>query len=143
MSEVYVVGFDGTPQARRAVDYAAHQAKLAGGEVHLVFVLEWSPYSFHTPEELSERHKRREEELERATAIVSPVVDELRGDGITADCEVRHGHAADLLCTIAGEKNASQIIIGRTGESPLAQRLLGGLVLSLAQMSPVPLTIVP
>ena len=143
MSEIYIVGFDGSPQARRAVDYAAKLAKRADAEVHLVFVLEWSAFSFHTPEELAERHKRREEELERAKAIVTPVMEELTADGVKADCFVRHGHAAELLCTAATERKASQIIIGRTGDSALAQRLLGGLVVNLAQISPVPLTIVP
>jgi len=143
MSEIYIVGFDGTPQSQRAVDYAGQLAKRADAEVHLVFVLEWSPFSFHTPEELAERHKRREEELERARAMVSPVMEKLKSNGVTADCLVRHGNVAELLCSIANEKKAAQIIIGRTGDSTLTQRLLGGLVVNLAQLSPVPLTIVP
>ncbi len=143
MTDTYLVGFDGTDQARRAVDYAAARAKLSGAHVCVVLVIEWSPYSFHTPEELAERHKRREEELDRAQAMVQPVVDELKGAGVDASSEVRHGNAGDLLCQIAGEKSATQIIIGRTGDSGLAQRLLGGLVLTLAQAAPVPVTIVP
>lgn len=143
MSETYIVGFDGTPQARRAVDHAATLAKSSGASLHLVLVLEWSPYSFHTPEELAERHGRREQELDRAHAVVQPVVDELTKAGLTVTSEVRHGNAGDLLCTIATDQNASQIIIGRTGDSALAQRLLGGLVITLAQAAPVPLTVVP
>lgn len=143
MKEIYIVGYDGTPQAKRAADYAGERAKRAGAELLLVYVLEWSPFSFQTPEELAERHKRREQELERATATVTPMVEALRKAGVSADCIVHHGHAADLLCRIAKEKDAAQIIIGRTGDSALAQRLLGGLALTLAQVSPVPLTIVP
>ena len=143
MSETYVVGYDGTPQARRAVDYAAERAKRARGRLHLVHVLEWSPFSFHTPEELAERHMRREQELARGRALLEPLVEELRGAGVEADCEVRHGHAAELLCNIATELEAAQIVIGRTGDSALSQRLLGGLALTLAQAAPVPLTIVP
>ena len=94
-------------------------------------------------EELAERHKRREEELDRAGATVQPVLDELKKAGVDASHEVRHGNAADLLCQIAKEKDATQIIIGRTGDSELAQRLLGGLVITLAQIAPVPVTIVP
>ncbi len=143
MSDFYIVGFDGTAQARRAVDYAASRAKKSGGKVQLVQVIEWSPYSFHTPEELAERHGRREQELERAKAMVQPVADELGKTGIEVDCQVRHGNAADLLCKIASELEADQIIIGRTGDSALAQRLLGGLAITLAQVAPVPVTIVP
>lgn len=143
MTDTYIVGFDGTAQSRRAVDYAAARAKLSGANVCLVLVIEWSPYGFHTPEELAERHKRREEELDRAQATVEPVVEELKKEGVGASCEVRHGNAADLLCQISKEMDATQIIIGRTGDSELAQRLLGGLVITLAQVAPVPVTIVP
>ncbi len=143
MTDTYLVGFDGTAQARRAVEHAAARAKQSGAHVCVVLVIEWSPYSFHTPEELAERHKRREEELDRAQAMVQPLIDELKSSGVDASSEVRHGNAGDLLCQLASEKSATQIIIGRTGESGLAQRLLGGLVLTLAQVAPVPVTIVP
>lgn len=143
MPDIYVVGFDGTDQSRRAVAHAATKAKTSGAQIHLVQVIEWSPYSFHTAEELAERHGRREQELDRARAICQPVADALKADGIEASCETRHGNAAELLCKIAEEKNADQIVIGRTGDSAFAQRLLGGLAITLAQVAPVPLTIVP
>ena len=143
MNDVLVVGFDDTEQAHRAVEFAAERAAKSGASLHLVFVVEWSPYSFHTPEELAERHKRREEELERANEIIAPIMKKLSDAGVTATCEARHGHAAELLSSIATEKNACQLIIGRTGGSSFAQRLLGGVAITLAQVSPVPLTIVP
>ena len=47
------------------------------------------------------------------------------------------------LCKIAEEKKAAQIFVGRTGDSALVQRLLGGLALTLLQIAPVPVTVVP
>lgn len=138
-----IVGYDGTASAKRAVHLAANQVKAGGGAIHLVHVLEWSPYSFLTPEELSERHKRREDELKRAKAIVQPVVDDLTAKGINATCEIRHGHAGELLCEIAEEKRARQIVIGRVGSTSIAARLMGSLALTLVQASPVPVTVVP
>ncbi|WP_373086020.1 universal stress protein [Sneathiella sp.] len=143
MSNIYIVGVDGAQQSSRAVDFAAALAKKSGAQIHLVQVIEWSPYSFHTPQELAERHGRREQELARALGMVQPLADKLIKEGITATCEARHGHVGDLLCKIATEKNAEQIIIGRTGDSALAQRLLGGVAITLAQAAPVPTTIVP
>ncbi|MEQ8710334.1 MAG: universal stress protein [Rhodospirillales bacterium] len=143
MSQTYIVGFDGTPQSGRAVEHAAAAAKKTGGKLHLVFVIEWSPYSFHTAEELAERHGRREQELDRAKESLQPVVDQLKGQGVTTEFEVRHGNAAELLCEIAKATPGSEIVIGRTGGSGLAQRLLGGLAMTLAQVAPVPITIVP
>jgi len=143
MSKTLIVGFDDTEQSRRAISHAAEDAKQSGAAVHVVHILEWSPYSFHTPEELAERHKRREEELERANALVQPVVDQLNKDGIKATCEIRHGNAAELLCKIADQQPGAQIVIGRTGDSGFAQRLLGSLAHSLVQVAPVPVTIIP
>ena len=143
MSDTYIVGFDGTEQSSRAIDLAAGRARSSGAQLHLVHVLEWSPYNFHTPEELAERHERREKELERADTTVQPVVDRLNKDGVTATREVRHGHAGDIICKIAEEKQAAQVFVGRIDDSALAQRLFGGLALTLLQIAPVPVTVVP
>ncbi len=143
MSDTYLVGFDGTDSSNRAIDFAASRAKMAGARLCVVHILEWSAYSFHTPEELAERHKRREEELERARAMVEPVAAKLKASGIETQTEVRHGHVGELLCTIAKETGAVQIFVGRTGDSVFTARLLGGLAITLAQASPVPVTIVP
>ena len=144
MTDTFVVGYDGSESSKRAVAFAAARAKTAGAKLHLVQVLEWSPYSFHTPEELAERHKRREQELDRANAIVEPAVAQLNADGHEASGESRHGNAGDLLCSIAEDMNAVQIVIGRTGGgASITTRLLGSLVISLAQGSPVPVTVVP
>lgn len=43
MSDKYIVGFDGTAQSRRALEYAANLAKKSGANVHVVLVIEWSP----------------------------------------------------------------------------------------------------
>ncbi len=143
MTDTFIVGFDGSDAAQRAVDFAAARAKLANAKLHLVQVLEWSPYSFHTPEELAERHKRREQELDRAQGIVQPVTDKLNASGVEATCEARHGNTAEVLSAIAADKTAVQIIIGRAGASGFAGRLLGSLPITLAQASTVPVTIVP
>lgn len=143
MPEIYIVGVDGSEQSHRAISYAAARAKAANAELHLVLILEWSAFSFHTAEELAERHKRREEELDRANTVIQPLANDLIASGINASTEVRHGHVGDLICQIAKEKDAAQIIVGRSGDSKLSQRLLGSLAITLAQVAPVPVTIVP
>ena len=56
MSDKFVVGYDGSVSARRALEFAVERAKVQGGTIVLAHVLEWSPYSFLTPTELEERH---------------------------------------------------------------------------------------
>ncbi|MDH4053723.1 MAG: universal stress protein [Rubrivivax sp.] len=143
MKQTWIVGYDGSDASHRAVAHAAEEAKAHGARLLLAHVLEWSPYSFLTPEELDERHKRREQELVRGRGVVQPAVDRLTEQGIDAACVVRYGHAGEILCEIAAETPAARIIIGRTGGSSLTHRLLGSLAINLAQAAPVPVTIVP
>ncbi|WP_127562651.1 universal stress protein [Nioella ostreopsis] len=144
MSHKIVVGFDGSESARAALSFAVEAARKTGGELLIAHVLEWSPYSFLTPTELEERHKRRGEELERAEkAILAPVVESVKASGVTVSTALRYGHIAETLVSIAKEEGADQIVIGRTGHSSLSSRLFGSVAGSLAQAAPVAVTIVP
>ncbi len=144
MSNRYVVAYDGSASARRAVDYAVERAKQSGAAIVLAHVLEWSPYSFLTPEELEERHKRRREEMERArTAVVGPLLEQLAKSKLEVTVEIRYGNITETLIALAKEVDAAQIMIGRTGQSTTIARLFGSVAGSLAQISPVPVTIVP
>jgi nucleotide-binding universal stress UspA family protein len=112
--------------------------------VVLVHVLEWSPYSFLSASELEERHKRRREELERAEkALISPVLEKLRAEGIEAESMIRYGHIAETICRISEEVGAVQVVIGRNGHTQLGSRIFGSVAGHLAQAAPVPCTIVP
>ncbi len=143
MVKTYIVGFDGTDPCNRAVDFAITCAAQQEGQVHLVHVLEWSPYSFLTQEELEERHARRQEEVARAEKVLQPVVDKLAKQGVKVSSEVRYGHSVEILCEIARELDAAQIFVGRRGRSKFAARLIGSVGMSLVQVSPVPVTVVP
>ena len=144
MSHKFVVGFDGSATGERALAFALDRAKAQGASLVIAHVLEWSPYTFLTPNELAERHKRRKEELERAeTAVLAPVVASLKDSGITVETDLRYGHIADTICSIAKDAGADQIFVGRDGASKLATRLFGSVASSLAQVSAVPVTIVP
>lgn len=144
MSGKIVVGYDDSTSAKSALKFATDLAKAQGSELVVAHVLEWSPYSFLTPDELAERHKRRQEELDRAeTAILKPALKSMEGSGLTVSTALKYGHIAETLCTIAREVDASQIIIGRTGHSALSSRLFGSVAGSLVQVAPMPVTIVP
>lgn len=144
MTHRIIVGYDGSDAGRSALAFAVDLARARGGALVLAHVLEWSPYSFLTKEEIEERHRRRTQELERAeTAVLAPVVASLQGQGIAVETVLRYGHIAETLCKIAEAEGASQIVVGRTGHSGLSARLFGSVAGSLAQAAPVPVTIVP
>jgi nucleotide-binding universal stress UspA family protein len=144
MSKKIVVGYDGSEGAANALKFAAGLARAGGAGLVIAHVLEWSPYTFLTPTEIEERHKRRTEELERAeTAVLAPVLQKLEGSGLEVSTALRYGHIAETLIKIAEEEGVEHLVIGRTGHSKLSSRIFGSVAGSLAQAAPVPVTIVP
>ncbi|MEH6631209.1 MAG: universal stress protein [Halopseudomonas aestusnigri] len=144
MPATLIVGLDGTGSGDRAVAYAKKLANLIGDcELLVVYVIEWSPYTFQTAEENSERHKRREEEISMATErVVNPAVSSLLADGISARGIVRHGDVADLLNSVAVEESAEQIIVARSSEGGFVKRVFGTSTANLVMHASVPVTVV-
>lgn len=141
MSEqVYVVAFDGRDEA--VIDVSTEQAKRSGARLHILHVLEWSPYSFLTPEELADRHRQREQDFARATGtILNPVVTKVRGRGLAVSGEVRFGNVTDVVIDVIKEQKAALVFAGRS--SSLSARVFGSVASGLAQSSPAPVVIVP
>jgi nucleotide-binding universal stress UspA family protein len=144
MALCYVVAVDGSDGGIRAAKYALHKAMHASAELKIIHVLQWSPYSFLTPEELAERHKRRGEELQRAkTAICEPAIKALGTTPVPLSAEVRYGNIPEVISQYCTEVNASQVFIGRHGGGQLATRVFGSVPATLIQISDVPVTVVP
>jgi len=117
---------------------------MSKAQLIVVHVIDWSPFSFNTPQENEERHRRREDELQRAhQEIIDPVVEELREKGVFARGVIRHGHPAETLNEVAKESGATNIIIGKTGSSRIKSQLFGSVANTLVQISKVPVTVVP
>ncbi|MCP4432998.1 MAG: universal stress protein [Gammaproteobacteria bacterium] len=144
MKNKILVAVDGSETGNRAIACAAKAASQSGDGVVLAYVIEWSPYSFHTPEELAERHKRRESEISRAEqSVLTPQAEKLRAANINVEAVVRHGHIGETLSDIADEYGVSQVYIGRRGESKIQTILFGSVTAALIQTSSVPVTVVP
>jgi nucleotide-binding universal stress UspA family protein len=144
MTQVLLLGIDCSECSDRAIDHAAKWAKASNIRLYVVHVIEWSPFSFNTAQENAERHKRYEDELERARSqIIDPIIERLHNEGVDAEGVVRHGHLAETLNTLAGELGATNIIIGRTGDSAFKSKLFGSAASTLVQISDQPVTVVP
>ena len=80
MTSSYLLAVDGSPGSQKAIEFAAERAASSGASLIVAYVIEWSPYSFNTPEENETRHKRREEEIDRATqSVVEPCRSQAQG----------------------------------------------------------------
>lgn len=144
MTAKLVVGVDGHGSGDRALDYAQKLAgKIDACELLVVYIIEWSPYSFQTPEENEKRHNRREQEVAIANErIIAPAVEKLTKQGLTARGIVRHGNVADALNEVAVKEKAEQIIVARASERSLSQRIFGSSTANLVMEASVPVTVV-
>jgi nucleotide-binding universal stress UspA family protein len=121
-----VVGVDGSANARRAVDWAAGLAQLAGARVVAVHALG-----------LLEQPKRDEAKQSLEHEWCAPL-DEY---GIDHDCVVRDGNPLTVVLDVAAETGADVIVVGSRGLS--GRLLLGSTSTQVAQQSPIPVVIVP
>ena len=141
---LFIVAVDGSESALRAARFAAHRARTLDAPILLVYVIDWSGFEILAPHQLAERHGEREREIEAAKQrILEPLAQEFRHGGIKVETLARHGHPAESIVQIAREKQASDVVVGRRGRGKVASLLLGSVSSTLAQITPVPLTIVP
>lgn len=139
-----LVGVDSGDASTRAVEYAVEAARGGTTEIVIAHVIHWSPFTFNTPSDNEERPRKRAEEIEHArTAVIDPMVALAAESGQQVRSEIRHGQPARTLIALANEAGASQIIVGRTGDSGFTEAIFGSVVGRLAQTSPMPVTVVP
>lgn len=144
MKAKIIVGLDGHDSGERALAYAKRQAEMIGEcELIVLYVIEWSPFSFQTAEENAQRHKRREEEITMAMErIVDPALGAIKDAGLTVSGLVKHGDVADTINRIAKEQKANQIVVGRASDGGMARRIFGSSTSNLVMSADVPVTVV-
>lgn len=144
MSSKILVALDGSESSKQAIKAATECAKCTESSLILSYVIDWSPYSFNTPEENEKRHQRRESEIQRANdSVIQPEAAALKEAGLSVETVVRHGNIAETIIDIAKENKVSQIYIGRQGESRFRKMIFGSVTSAVVQGSPVPVTVVP
>lgn len=144
MSAKIVIGVDGEASGNKAIAFAKKMALQMGEcELVLVYVIEWSPFSFQTNDENAERHKRRDEEISTAKErVLNPAIESLKSDSLTVSGIVRHGNVADVLNAIANEQKADQIVVARTSDASIKTRIFGSSASNLVMEAKVPVTVV-
>lgn len=139
-----VIGLDGQSSGEKALEFSKSiAANSESCELIVVYVIEWSPFSFQTAEENEQRHKRREEEIAIAKErVLDPAVALLEAAGLSARAIVRHGDVADTIDDIAHAEGASQIVIARSSAGGFSTRVFGSSTANLVMNARVPVTVV-
>jgi nucleotide-binding universal stress UspA family protein len=144
MTDTILIGIDGSKASENAVSFAVSQAKSGNSRLVVCYVVEWSPYTFNTPEENEQRHMRRKEEIKNAKErVLNPILKSIESEGVKALGVVRHGQVADVLLQLSKEQDAGQIVVGRIGHSGIKSLLFGSVATKLMQLAHIPVTIVP
>ena len=123
-----VVGTDGSPTARKAVEHAAAICSSTGAPLHLVTVERPASMSAGaSPEAAMWMGAVVASAVEASEAIrqeMETVAERVRADGVEVKVHVRQGDPADSLVEIADLTKSDLIVVGSRGMHG-ARRLIG------------------
>ena len=136
-----VVGFDGSPDARRAVVWAAAVAGARGGRaLHLVHALALPAIPHHGWEHLTVRELLDGHEREMRERLVAER-DALAADGLEVEVHLRRWLPAETLIEHAENRHAGLIVVGRHGAGA-SHLVLGSVSGAVARGAHIPVVVV-
>ncbi len=134
-----IVGFDGSPGARLALDAALTLALEYGAAVTVVTVQHHLPRYGATVGEVDEEHILDEQQARQLTNEAQAHADE---KGVRIDTQVRFGHAAHELVGAAEKDGADLVILGHRGHSAVWGRFVGSTAERVSRLAPCSVLIV-
>ncbi|HTJ33139.1 MAG TPA: universal stress protein [Dactylosporangium sp.] len=134
-----VVGYDGSDEARWAVDWAAGEAERTGTQLQILtaYQLAW-PGAYYAV--AAEQFELARQAAEQTVAEIVARVRE-RGTGIDVFGTAVDGLAAGALLDLA-DAGAGTIVVGSRGSGGLTGLLMGSVSQQVATHSPVPVVVV-
>ncbi len=133
-----VIGYDGSVCAELALDAALELAVALSEPIVVAYAAE--PPFRSVGEEFGE-HRRALEEL--GGAATERAVQKAQQLGVTAEAVLVSQRPVDALIQVADERGARMIVVGATGEGPIAGAILGSVPYKLLHRSHVPVLVVP
>ncbi|ABL89031.1 UspA domain protein [Pyrobaculum islandicum DSM 4184] len=134
--EKIVVGYDGSPQAKKALQKAKVLAEKFGSKIYVVHVIDTAILSlsdmFSSPTVLTSLREKAEQLIKEA----------LEALGGNAEGKILEGDPAHEIVKLAREINASLIILGARGLSTIRRILMGSVSSRVVQESPIDVLIV-
>ncbi len=115
-----VVGVDGSPASRAALEWAVVQAELTGSPVEAVSVWQW-PANYGAPLVPVSDYDPGADATRTLSGVVAPVAQ--AHPAVEIRERVVHGYAAQALVEAA--KDASLLVVGSRGHGELVGVLLG------------------
>jgi nucleotide-binding universal stress UspA family protein len=140
----FVVGYDGSPPATRAIDAAVRLLQGRTGSIEVVYVAHLSSLDSLSPGAVAEMEASFDD-IERE--LLASASEQLRGREERWRFERREGPIPEELIAAAthiGETHPGDTVVIVVGSSSHAMhRVVGSVAVSLARRSAVPLVVVP
>ncbi|ABP51046.1 MULTISPECIES: universal stress protein [Pyrobaculum] len=134
--EKIVVGYDGSPQAKRALEKAKSISEKFGSKIYVVHVIDTAVLSlsdmFASPTVLVSLREKAEQLIQEALSIAGP----------GAEGKILEGDPAHEIVKFAKDVGASLIVVGARGLSTIRRILMGSVSSRVVQESPVDVLIV-
>ena len=135
---MFVVGYDDSEGAQRALEAAIELARPLGESLVVAFAAQPPGRS------VGDEYRTHFEALEeRGRAVTGAAVARATEAGVAAEAVVADRKVVDLLLDLADERSARAIVVGTYGESPLRGAVLGSTPHKLLHLSRVPVLAVP
>ena len=140
-SNVIVVGVDGSECSQAALEFALREAKAFGVELRAVLVWE-DPWAIAGAPSLFGLGHGGRAQLEGTLAdVVKRAIAETGATDVPVRQLLLPGHPADVL--VDQSASARLLVVGTSGRSGMTRALLGSVSQRCAQLSRVPVVIVP
>lgn len=132
-----LVGYDGSPSSQRAFQLATALARLCGGRVRVVSVLQVTEGGADVCTlMMADSGTQRAQELLSELTAMEPDA------GSLIDVELVHGSPGDVLLSQVEQHGIDHIVIGHTERGTLARWLLGSVSSDVLARAHVPVTVV-
>ena len=131
-----LVGYDGSPEAEKALGVALAMAAVMGAKVAVLAVAQPSEPAIAVESQgiLDNAHETYDESLRR-------IADAGSQNGIQVETAIAVGNPADQIIRQAERDNSDLIIVGQRGRSTLAKLVMGSVSELVLQHAPCPVMV--
>lgn len=131
-----LVGYDGSPEAKKALDWAVDLVKSSGGTLIVQHVLAIGPELAVGTGVLDMEALERE-----VGAMLEEAVERVRAAGVSATKVLSRGDIATTILREADARGADLIVVGSLGRGRMARLLVGSVADKLVRHATVPVLI--